>query len=122
MPKATVVKLIVTGDDFGYCPRRNHGIVECFLAGAISNVSLLVNGSAVSDAVQLAKKPNSSREMFLMRCEAGINSTSGVVLRTDRPFTPSHGRTPTRPRSPRDQARICRGLGSLWDHLHAGSH
>uniref|UniRef100_A0A8C6XNG5 Carbohydrate deacetylase n=1 Tax=Naja naja TaxID=35670 RepID=A0A8C6XNG5_NAJNA len=56
MPKATVVKLIVTGDDFGYCPRRNHGIVECFLAGAISNVSLLVNGSAVSDAVQLAKK------------------------------------------------------------------
>ncbi|XP_034291667.1 carbohydrate deacetylase [Pantherophis guttatus] len=55
MPKATV-KLIVTGDDFGYCPRRNHGIVECFLGGAISNVSLLVNGSAVLDAVQLAKK------------------------------------------------------------------
>nr|XP_020666757.1 carbohydrate deacetylase [Pogona vitticeps] len=54
MPKATV-KLIVTGDDFGYCPRRNQGIVECFLAGAVSNVSLLVNGSAVSDAVQLAK-------------------------------------------------------------------
>ncbi|XP_063171757.1 carbohydrate deacetylase [Candoia aspera] len=55
MPKATV-KLIVTGDDFGYCPRRNQGIVECFLASAISNVSLLVNGSAVLDAVQLAKK------------------------------------------------------------------
>ncbi|XP_072839259.2 carbohydrate deacetylase [Pogona vitticeps] len=55
MPKATV-KLIVTGDDFGYCPRRNQGIVECFLAGAVSNVSLLVNGSAVSDAVQLAKR------------------------------------------------------------------
>ncbi|XP_007422504.1 carbohydrate deacetylase [Python bivittatus] len=50
------VKLIITGDDFGYCPRRNQGIVECFLTGAISNVSLLVNGSAVSDAVQLAKK------------------------------------------------------------------
>nr|XP_056715180.1 carbohydrate deacetylase [Euleptes europaea] len=55
MPKATV-KLIVTGDDFGYCPRRNQGIVECFLAGAVSNVSLLVNGSAVSDAVQLARR------------------------------------------------------------------
>lgn len=55
MPEATV-KLIVTGDDFGYCPRRNQGIVECFLAGAVSNVSLLVNGSAVSDAVQLARR------------------------------------------------------------------
>ncbi|XP_074869187.1 carbohydrate deacetylase isoform X4 [Carettochelys insculpta] len=50
------VKLIVTGDDFGYCPRRNQGIVECFLAGAVSNVSLLVNGSAASDAAQLARR------------------------------------------------------------------
>uniref|UniRef100_A0A8D0DL88 Carbohydrate deacetylase n=1 Tax=Salvator merianae TaxID=96440 RepID=A0A8D0DL88_SALMN len=55
MRKATV-KLIVTGDDFGYCPRRNQGIVDCFLAGAVSNVSLLVNGSAVLDAVQLARR------------------------------------------------------------------
>ncbi|XP_026715833.1 carbohydrate deacetylase [Athene cunicularia] len=50
------VKLIVTGDDFGYCPRRNQGIVECFLAGAISNVSLLVNGSAAADAAKLARR------------------------------------------------------------------
>ncbi|NXY14510.1 YDJC deacetylase, partial [Atrichornis clamosus] len=52
------VKLIVTGDDFGYCPRRNQGIVDCFLAGAISNVSLLVNGSAAADAVKLARRYN----------------------------------------------------------------
>ncbi|NWT90796.1 YDJC deacetylase, partial [Lanius ludovicianus] len=52
------VKLIVTGDDFGYCPRRNQGIVDCFLAGAISNVSLLVNGSAAADAAKLAKRHN----------------------------------------------------------------
>ncbi|NXA51913.1 YDJC deacetylase, partial [Nothocercus julius] len=52
------VKLIVTGDDFGYCPRRNQGIVECFLAGAVSNVSLLVNGSAAADAAQLARRHN----------------------------------------------------------------
>ncbi|NXH23047.1 YDJC deacetylase, partial [Bucco capensis] len=50
------VKLIVTGDDFGYCPRRNQGIVDCFLAGAISNVSLLVNGSAAADAAKLARR------------------------------------------------------------------
>ncbi|XP_062445907.1 carbohydrate deacetylase [Rhea pennata] len=52
------VKLIVTGDDFGYCPRRNQGIVECFLAGAVSNVSLLVNGSAAAAAAELAKRYN----------------------------------------------------------------
>ncbi|XP_024075274.1 carbohydrate deacetylase [Terrapene carolina triunguis] len=52
------VKLIVTGDDFGYCPRRNQGMVECFLAGAVSNVSLLVNGSAAPDAAQLARRHN----------------------------------------------------------------
>ncbi|NXN17852.1 YDJC deacetylase, partial [Indicator maculatus] len=52
------VKLIVTGDDFGYCPRRNQGIVDCFLAGAVSNVSLLVNGSAAGDAAKLAKRHN----------------------------------------------------------------
>ncbi|NXG26030.1 YDJC deacetylase, partial [Grallaria varia] len=52
------VKLIITGDDFGYCPRRNQGIVECFLAGAISNVSLLVNGSAAADAAKLARRYN----------------------------------------------------------------
>ncbi|NXP57490.1 YDJC deacetylase, partial [Chloropsis cyanopogon] len=52
------VKLIVTGDDFGYCPRRNQGIVDCFLAGAVSNVSLLVNGSAAADAAKLAKRYN----------------------------------------------------------------
>ncbi|NWS38258.1 YDJC deacetylase, partial [Probosciger aterrimus] len=52
------VKLIVTGDDFGYCPRRNQGIVDCFLAGAVSNVSLLVNGSAAADAAELARRHN----------------------------------------------------------------
>ncbi|XP_023694743.1 carbohydrate deacetylase isoform X2 [Paramormyrops kingsleyae] len=48
------IKLVVTGDDFGYCPRRNRGIVDCFLAGAISNVSLLVNSSSAKDAAELA--------------------------------------------------------------------
>lgn len=48
--------LVVTGDDFGYCPRRNQGIVDCFQAGGISNVSLLVNGSAAKQAADLAKR------------------------------------------------------------------
>ncbi|XP_063820857.1 carbohydrate deacetylase [Pseudophryne corroboree] len=54
----TSVKLVVTGDDFGYCPRRDVGIVECFNAGAISNVSLLVNGSSAASAADLARRYN----------------------------------------------------------------
>ncbi|XP_030647833.1 carbohydrate deacetylase [Chanos chanos] len=50
------VKLVVTGDDFGYCDRRNRGIVDCFLSGGISNVSLLVNATSAEDAAELAKR------------------------------------------------------------------
>ncbi|XP_042579025.1 carbohydrate deacetylase-like isoform X3 [Cyprinus carpio] len=50
------VKLVVTGDDFGYCERRNQGIVDCFKAGGISNVSLLVNAVSAEHAAELAKR------------------------------------------------------------------
>uniref|UniRef100_A0A5F8HJJ1 Carbohydrate deacetylase n=1 Tax=Monodelphis domestica TaxID=13616 RepID=A0A5F8HJJ1_MONDO len=50
------VRLVVTGDDFGYCPRRDRGMVEAFVAGALSEVSLLVNGAAASSAAQLARR------------------------------------------------------------------
>lgn len=52
------MKLVVTGDDFGYCPRRNQGLVECFLSGAITTVSLLVNGAAAPEAAELANRHN----------------------------------------------------------------
>ncbi|CAM9950556.1 unnamed protein product [Lampetra fluviatilis] len=47
--------LLVVCDDLGYCPRRNRGIVECFLAGLASGASLIVNGRAAQDAARLAK-------------------------------------------------------------------
>ncbi|CAI9157422.1 unnamed protein product [Rangifer tarandus platyrhynchus] len=50
------VRLVVTADDFGYCPRRDEGIVEAFLAGAVTSVSLLVNGSAAGSAAELARR------------------------------------------------------------------
>lgn len=50
------IKLVVTGDDFGYCERRNQGIVDCFKAGGISNVSLLVNAVSAKHAADLAKR------------------------------------------------------------------
>ncbi|XP_077015227.1 carbohydrate deacetylase [Tamandua tetradactyla] len=49
------VRLVVTADDFGYCPRRDEGIVEAFLAGTVTSVSLLVNGAAAESAAGLAR-------------------------------------------------------------------
>lgn len=50
------VRLVVTADDFGYCPRRDEGIVEAFLAGAVTSVSLLVNGATAESAADLARR------------------------------------------------------------------
>ena len=50
------VRMVVTADDFGYCPRRDEGIVEAFQAGAVTSVSLLVNGSAAESAAELARR------------------------------------------------------------------
>ncbi|XP_053445487.1 carbohydrate deacetylase isoform X2 [Nycticebus coucang] len=50
------VQLVVTADDFGYCPRRDEGIVEAFLAGTVTSVSLLVNGAAAESAAELARR------------------------------------------------------------------
>ncbi|NXB34857.1 YDJC deacetylase, partial [Eulacestoma nigropectus] len=82
------VKLIVTGDDFGYCPRRNQGIVDCFLAGAISNVSLLVNGSAAADAAKLARRHN-----IPIGLHANLSEGSPVceVLKTNSPLLNQDG-------------------------------
>ncbi|XP_010289652.1 PREDICTED: UPF0249 protein ydjC homolog [Phaethon lepturus] len=82
------VKLIVTGDDFGYCPRRNQGIVDCFLAGAVSNVSLLVNGSAAADAAKLARRYN-----IPIGLHANLSEGSPVckVLKTNSSLLNQHG-------------------------------
>ncbi|NXU58400.1 YDJC deacetylase, partial [Turnix velox] len=74
------VKLIITGDDFGYCPRRTRGMADCFLAGALSNVSLLVNGSAAAEAAELAR-----RHAIPMGLHANLSEGSPVcpLLRTN---------------------------------------
>lgn len=57
MPESRM-RLVVTGDDFGYCAQRNQGLVEGFLSGAITTVSLLVNGCAAQQAAELANRHN----------------------------------------------------------------
>ena len=46
-------KLHITADDFGYCPQRNAGIINCFTSAGITDTSLLVNATYAEEAAQL---------------------------------------------------------------------
>ncbi|CAL1616526.1 unnamed protein product [Knipowitschia caucasica] len=78
MPQSRM-QLVVTGDDFGYCARRNQGLVECFLSGGITTVSLLVNGSAAPQAAELAKRHNIPIGLHANLSE-GVPVCSGLQL------------------------------------------
>ena len=52
----TTRKLFVTADDFGYCPNRNKGIIDCFLNGGITDTSLMVNANYTKQAAELGLK------------------------------------------------------------------
>ncbi|GBD24766.1 Carbohydrate deacetylase [bacterium HR30] len=48
-------RLIVSADDFGLSPGVNRGIVEAHEKGILTNASLMVNGAAFAEAVELAR-------------------------------------------------------------------
>ncbi len=48
-------RLIVNADDFGYTSGVNRAIVEAHSRGVVTSSTLMANGSAFADAVQLAK-------------------------------------------------------------------
>jgi hopanoid biosynthesis associated protein HpnK len=47
-------RLIVSGDDFGLSPGTNFGIIKAHRDGILTNASLMANGSAFAEAVELA--------------------------------------------------------------------
>ncbi|XP_041348994.1 carbohydrate deacetylase-like [Gigantopelta aegis] len=55
---SSVKLLVVNADDFGYGKERNVGIVECFLKGAVTNTSVMINARHTSHAIAEAKKHN----------------------------------------------------------------
>jgi hopanoid biosynthesis associated protein HpnK len=56
-----VRRLIVNADDFGFTSGVNRAIVEAHTAGVVTSSTLMANGSAFSEAAQLAKSlPNLS--------------------------------------------------------------
>lgn len=49
-------RLIVNADDFGYTRGVNSGIVRCFCDGIVTSATIMANGPAFEDAVELAKQ------------------------------------------------------------------
>ncbi len=63
-------RLIVTGDDFGLSPAVNQAIVKAHEHGVLTSASLMVNGSAASEAVVLAKAhPTLAVGLHLVLCQ-----------------------------------------------------
>ncbi len=51
-----VKQLVVSGDDFGFSPEVNAGILTAHREGILTNTSLMVNGPARKEAVIIAKE------------------------------------------------------------------
>ena len=49
-------RLVVNGDDFGFTPDVNEGIVEAHRHGILTSTTLMANGAAFDDAVRLASQ------------------------------------------------------------------
>lgn len=50
----TKQQLIIIADDYGYSNERDDGIIQCYKTGAITGVSLMVNGYSAERAVKNA--------------------------------------------------------------------
>ena len=48
-------RVILTGDDFGLSPAVNAAIVQAYREGILTCASLMINGPAWQEAVELAK-------------------------------------------------------------------
>ncbi|KAL4223048.1 hypothetical protein ACF0H5_016525 [Mactra antiquata] len=72
----TLKQLIIIADDFGYSDKRDEGIIECFKTGAITGVSLMVNGYSAERAVTHAKNVGLPLDLHL-------NLTEGRPLSND---------------------------------------
>lgn len=64
-------RLIVTGDDFGFSPAVNEGILKAYREGILRFASLMVTGRAVEDAARLAREnPGLGVGLHLDLCSA----------------------------------------------------
>ncbi|KAH3744809.1 carbohydrate deacetylase [Pelomyxa schiedti] len=88
----SVLNLIVTGDDLGYCEERTRGILRCWKAGRLSGASLIVNMENSQQAAREAKEANMPLGLHLNITEGspvcvasdGDTATSSITRRDSR--------------------------------------
>ena len=82
-----MIDVRVTADDFGYCKRRNEGIIVLVREGLLQKLSLLVNGVDCLDAVSTFKKLPLN---IKLNTEVGLhlNLTEGKPI-TEKSYIPS---------------------------------
>lgn len=59
--------LFITADDFGYCPQRNIGIIDCFGSRGITDASLMVNATYAKEAADLGLKHGLPMGVYVYR-------------------------------------------------------
>ncbi|XP_062589410.1 carbohydrate deacetylase-like [Saccostrea cucullata] len=76
--------LVINADDFGYSVVRNKGMVECFQEGAISGVTMMVNGVAAEDGARRAKEVGMPTGMHLNITEGNPVGKMCTTLTDDK--------------------------------------
>lgn len=79
-------RLIITADDFGCDPPRNRGIFQLIQAGRVTAVSMLPNGPAFDDAMDLITEPGIAEKDISVGVHVNLSQgrplTSGLHLLT----------------------------------------
>ncbi|HDR46102.1 MAG TPA: ChbG/HpnK family deacetylase [Geoalkalibacter subterraneus] len=78
-----MIRLIVSADDLGANPARNRGILEAFTHGIVTSASLLANGEAFFEAVELAGGAQLPVGVHLNLSE-GLSLTGNIPGLTDQ--------------------------------------
>jgi predicted glycoside hydrolase/deacetylase ChbG (UPF0249 family) len=78
-----MIRLIVSADDLGVNPARNRGILEAFTHGIVTSASLLANGEAFCEAVELAREAQLPVGVHLNLSE-GLSLAGNVLALTDQ--------------------------------------
>jgi predicted glycoside hydrolase/deacetylase ChbG (UPF0249 family) len=99
-----MIRLIVSADDLGANPARNRGILEAFSLGIVTSASLLANGEAFCEAVDLAGDARLPVGVHLNLSE-GFSLTGNVPALTDQQGRFSSGGRMDGP----DRAGLCGG-------------
>ena len=82
-----MVRVIVTGDDFGKSPERNRAVVNAFKQGLISSAGLIVTGKYLQDAINQIFTTNSGEYINKLHLHFNLATNQLCENSDDKPLT-----------------------------------